>query len=334
MRRKGLLFLTVIFFGGLILASLAPKPIQAKEKVIKLKLANYTPPHSKVTLVAEEFAKDLEERTQGRIKIEYFRGGSLLKGPGMYKGIETGVADIGYSHILYTSGRMPVTETCALPLGYPSAWVSTHAVNDFYFKFRPQEWNKVKILWFNACAPPMIMSKKPVRALEDLKGLTLRAPGVAGKVVKALGGTPAPTPMMETYDAVAKGVLDGVYAVYEALKGLRFAEVVHYTTVSWHVGATFPFYMAMNKNSYNSLPTDLKEIFDNLCGEYRERYALVWNEIEIEGKNFGVKKGMKFIELSEKETVFVIEKAAQKLNLPVWQLDHALWKYFSRPASQ
>ena len=59
--------------------------------------------------------------------------------------------------------------------------------------------------------------------------------------------------------------------------------------------------MAMNKNSYKKLPPDLKEIFDNLCGEYRERTALMWNEIEIAGANFGKQKGIQFIELSDAE---------------------------------
>jgi TRAP-type C4-dicarboxylate transport system substrate-binding protein len=301
MRQKSLLTVAGIVCLGLMVALLPLKAAQAKDKVINLKLANYLPPLAKHTLIAGEFIRDLEARTGGRIKVKYFKGGSLLKGPGMYKGIEAGVADIGYAHVYYTPGRMPVTETIGLPIGYPSAWVSSHVANDFYFKFRPKEWDKVKVLWLNACAPPNIVTKKPVWKLEDLKGMTLRAPGIVGEVVKALGGTPAPTPMMETYDAIAKGVLDGIYAVYETLKAMRFAEVAKYNTVCWQVGASFPFYMIMNKNSYNRLPADLKEIFDNLCGEYRERYALMWNEIEIEGKNFGIQKGMKFIELSDEE---------------------------------
>ena len=159
----------------------------------------------------------------------------------------------------------------------------------------------IYFLWLNAAAPSLVISKKPVRKLEDLKGLSIRAPGVPGEIISALGGTPAPTPMMEVYDALAKGVNDGVYTPYETIKTFRFAEVVDYTTISWQVGNTYPFYVAMNKNSYKKLPPDLKEIFDNLCGEYRERYALMWNEIDIVGKNFGAKKGVEYIELSDAE---------------------------------
>ena len=301
MRRKSPLIMVGVVCLGLMVALLPFKTVQAKEEVINLKLANFFPPPAAQSKICEEFIKDLEMRTGGRIKVRYYPGGSLLKGPDMYQGIEGGIADIGYSHVYYTPGRMPVTEAVGLPLGYPSSLVSTHAMNDFYFKVRPKEWDKVKVLWLHAAMPSLILSKKPVRKLEDLKGLSLRAPGIPGDIIKALGGTPAPTPMMETYDAIAKGVIDGVYVPYEPLKTFRFAEVVEYTTLCWQIGNTYPWYMIMNKNSYKKLPPDLKEIFDSLCGEYGERYALMWNTIEFSGKIYGAQKGVEYIELSNEE---------------------------------
>ncbi|MFH1830691.1 MAG: TRAP transporter substrate-binding protein [Pseudomonadota bacterium] len=304
MRQKSVL--SVLMVGGilclaLMVCFLSLGTVQAKGKVIELKCANFFPPPSKQSKVCEEFINDLEARTDGRIKVQYFAGGSLLKGPAMYKGIETGIVDMGYSHVFYTPGRMPVTELASLPLGYQSAWVASHVLNDFYYKVQPKEWDNVKLLWLNGCPPCIILSTKPVRNLEDLKGLSLRAPSVAGDIVKALGGTPSPTPMAETYDAIAKGVNDGGYLVYECLKTWRLAEVVDYATICWQMGNTYPFYMAMNKNSYKNLPPDLKGIFDKLVGEYMVRSTLMWNQIDLGGKNFGTQKGVEYIELSEQE---------------------------------
>jgi TRAP-type C4-dicarboxylate transport system substrate-binding protein len=231
----------------------------------------------------------------------------------MYQGIETGVVDIGYSHVYYTPGRMPVTEFCGLPFGFPSAWVASHVVNDFYLKVRPKEWDKVRLLWFNGSAPNSILTaSKPVRTLEDLKGLKIRAPSMVGEIIDDLGGTPTPTPVVEVYDTMAKGVNDGAYLNYEVLKTFRLAEVTKYTTECWQTGSTYPFYMAMNKNSYKKLPPDLKEIFDLLCGEYAERYALMWNEIEFGGVIFGLQKGVQFIDLSDEEAA-KWKKAVQPL---------------------
>ncbi len=276
-------------------------------KVIRLKVAMYFPPPAGQAKVLGEFCRELEQRTDGQVKVDYYAGGSLLKAPAMFDGVVNGIADIGYSHVYYTAGRMPVTEAAGLPLGYPSAWVASQALNDFYQKFKPKEFDAVKVLWLNASPNSAIAtSKKPIRKLADLKGLTIRAPGQAGEIIKALGGTPAPTPMMEVYDALAKGVLDGEASNFETLFAFKFAEVVKYTTSVWQINNPFPFYFVMNKNSYKKLPPDIKTIFDTLVGEYKERYILTWNAVDFIGKAFGTKKGVTFIELPSDE-------------LPMWQ---------------
>jgi TRAP-type C4-dicarboxylate transport system substrate-binding protein len=198
---------------------------------------------------------------------------------------------------------MPVTEFAALPFGYQSAWVSSRVLNDFYTKFKPKEWDSVKVLFLNGSAPSPLLSTKPVEKLEDLKGLTIRAPGQIAEIVSALGATPSPTPIVETYDAISKGVSQGAYLAIEGLKTFRLADVCKYLTNSWQVGNTFPFYLIMNKNSYNKIPADLKKIFDKLVGEYAERVALMWNNVDIEGMNYGVEKGVRFIELSDQEAL-------------------------------
>jgi TRAP-type C4-dicarboxylate transport system substrate-binding protein len=210
----------------------------------------------------------------------------------------TGIADIGYSHVYYTAGRMPVTEATGLPLGYSSGWVASQVMNDFYQEFKPKEFDQVKVLWLNASPCSAIATaKKPIRRLEDLKGLTIRAPGLPGEIIKALGGTPAPTPMIEVYDAIAKGVIDGETSNFETLFAFKFAEVVKYTTSIWQINHPFPFYLVMNKNSYNKLPADIKAIFDQLVGEYKERYILTWNAVDFVGKAFGLSKGVEIIDL-------------------------------------
>lgn len=274
----------------------------APGEVIELKVANYFPAPAAQSVLLEEFSRELEKRTDNRIKIDYFAGGSLLGPPAMFDGIVDGVADIGYSHVYYTPGRMPVTEAIGLPLGYPSAWVSAQVINDFYAEFTPKEFDDVVVLLMNTSPPSAIAtSKVPIRKLEDLRGLTIRAPGLAGEVMKALGGTPAPNPMPEVYDAIAKGVLDGESSNYETLKAFKFAEVVNYTTSIWQITHPYPFYLVMNKDSYAKLPPDIKEIFDNLVGEYKERCALTWNSIDFVGKQAGMTEGVEFIELSAAE---------------------------------
>jgi TRAP-type C4-dicarboxylate transport system substrate-binding protein len=153
----------------------------------------------------------------------------------------------------------------------------------------------------HASNPNVVITKKPVKSLGDMKGLTIRAPGRVGNTIKALGATPAPTPIMETYDGIAKGVLDGVNTPFETLRTFRFAEVAKYVTTSWQVGNLYTFYVAMNLNSYKKIPADLRPVFDELVGEYKERMALMWNSIDFAGKNFAQEKGTEFIDLSPEQ---------------------------------
>ena len=301
MGKKRSVLLTGIICAMFMLLTLPVSQAPAAEQAINLKVANFFPPPSGQSKMTEEFAAELERRSNGKLKVQFFGGGSLLSAPAMFKGIESGITDIGYSHVYYTPGRMPATEGIGLPLGTPTAWVGAHMGYDFYEKFKPKEFGGVRVLCLHGNAPSLLISNKPVEKLEDMKGLIIRAPGIVGEVIAALGGTPAPTPMMEVYDAIAKGVINGVYSPYETLKTFRFAEVAKYVTVAWQIGSVYPFYLAMNKNSYNKLPRDMQSLVDTLSGEYQERYALMWNQIELVGKAFGAEKGVKFIELSDQE---------------------------------
>jgi len=291
-------FLVLVLMAMALIFSFGGLQANAAD-TFKFKFAHIFPGPAKQSVICQEFVKELEVRTNGRIKTQYLGGGSLLKPPGMYKGVEMGIADMGFAHVEYTPGRFPVTEACDLPLGYPSGYVSSEVVGDFYNKFKPKEFDKVKVLWMHASGPNVMISTKPINTLDDLKGMTIRAPGRVGDTVKALGASPAPLPIMEVYDGLAKGVIQAVNIPFETLKTFRFAEVAKEVTASWQVGNIYTFYLIMNKRSYNKLPADLKEILAELSGEYREKFALMWNEIDFAGLDYGKEKGVVFKELSD-----------------------------------
>ncbi len=293
----GLLAAFCLVFSATIFTS-----CEVSAQAVRLKAATYFPPTAMQSTLLEEFCRELERRTGGQVKVDFFAGGSLVTPVATFDGVAKGIADIGYSHLYYTPGRMPVMEAIGLPLGYPSAWVSGQVMNDFYRQFQPKEFDPVRVLWMNTSPPSAIATtKRPIRRMEDLRGLTIRAPGIAGEVIRALGGTPAPTPMPEVYDAMRKGVLDGEASNYETLRTFRFAEVVKFSTTVWQITNPFPFYLAMNKDTYARLPADIKVIFDSLVGEYKEQYIAMWNAVDFAGRDYGIEKGIEFIELSPEE---------------------------------
>jgi len=101
------------------------------DKSIELIYSNFFPPVHVQSQLAESWIKEIEKRTNGRVKFSYFPGGTLLKGPQIYDGVLKGITDIGMSCFAYTRGRFPAMEAIDLPLGYPSGKVATQVINKF-----------------------------------------------------------------------------------------------------------------------------------------------------------------------------------------------------------
>ena len=278
--------------------------------VIKLKVANYFPPMHMNSVMMGKFCDELNKKLAGKVELTQYAGGTVLTAPKMAAGVATGIADIGLSHCAYSRGRFPVTEIMELPLGYPSGWVGTHVSTDFYNKFKPKEWDVYHPLMFATSGPNILQTlNKPVKTLEELKGLKIRGTGRVGDLVKALGAVPMPIEMVDLYESLRRGVIDGTYTPMETLKGFKIGEVEKYATASWKVGNTYAFYVIMNKNKWNSLPADVKNIITDYCKEFLERWAVEWNNIDIEAADFFKKQGGQIINLSDAEAARWVKAA-------------------------
>ena len=308
MKRSSVLKVLVIamFLSVLIV----PFQGHAQEKVITLKVANWFPVAHKQTPLLESWGKDLEKRTNGKVKVNYYPAGTLVPAPQSYDAVTKGISDVG-NHVLgYTVGRFPLTEVLDLPLGYPNNTVPTKLANAFYAKFKPKEFNDVKVLWFHAQAPGIVHTKtKPITKLEDLKGMKMRTYGSNAKLMSLLGGTPVAMPMTDVYDALSRGVAEGLMCAYEATEGFRFGDQLKYSTENYATSYSAVFAIVMNKDKWNSLPPDIQKIIDTMSKEYIEKYAAMWDDIEISGKAYLVKRGNKINTLSKEEEAKWVEKA-------------------------
>ncbi len=271
-------------------------------EVIKLKVAEFNPATHPTSVLAQKFCDEVTKRSNGRAELSFYPGGILLSAPKMFAGVTQGIADIGFSHVAYTRGRFPVTEMFELPLGFPSSFVTGQAYNDFYEKFKPAEWNGVHVFHFYTTAPSLVQTaSKPIRTLEDMKGVKIRATGQSSEVVKALGGNPLPIEMPDLYEALRRGVIDGATLDLSPLKYYKFADVIKYVTASWRVGTQYVFYAVMNLNKWNSLPPDIKKILADAASEMKEKQILLWDQIGIEGRDYFKAQGGQIISLPDAE---------------------------------
>jgi len=281
-----------VVFVVSFLFSMVSSPYAAE--VIKLKFANFFPPTHMNSVLMGKYCEELNKKLAGKVDLTQYTGGTLLSAPKMAAGITSGIADIGLSNFSYTRGRFPVMEIMELPLGFPSAWIAGHVANDFYNKYQPKDFEGYQALMFSS-APVLVIQtvSKPVRTLDDVKGLKLRAIGRVSDVVKALGAIPIPLEAADLYDGLKRNVIEGALISAETMKGFKTGELIKYVTPSWRIGISYCFYVAMNKQKWNSLPADVQKVMTDFSRGFVERWTLEWTHIDIEGMEFFKSNGGK-----------------------------------------
>ncbi len=278
----------------------APRPAQAADPV-KLNYSIFFPAPHKMTVLATEWAQEVEKRTGGAVKITLFPGGTLTPADKCYDGVVKGISDIGFSVLAYTRGKFPLTEVTDLPLGIRSGLTASRLINAYYEKFKPAEFNEVKVLYFHGHGPGLLHTKKPVNTLADLKGMKIRCTGMAAKIVSALGAVPVAMPMGETYDALSRGVVDGSMAPQESLQGWKWGEVVKYTIENFGSSYSTGFFVVMNLDKWKALPPAVQKTIDEVSREWVDKTGRLWDEIDKEGRQFTLARGNQVIALSQEE---------------------------------
>ena len=224
------------FFIFVCMVALAAFVLPARafsaESVVRMKYVSFMPPTHPISVLSDQWCKELEKRTNGRVKVTFFPAGTLVSAIQIYDSVVKGVADIGFGIMSYTPGRMPLSEFIVLPNGYKSGAQASRMSNAFYKKFKPKEFDDVKVFYLSAHGPAFFHTKKLVQKIEDLKGLRIKGDGNTSKVIAASGATPTTMPMLETYDGIKRGLADGVLNPMETLKGWKFSEVCKYTYVN------------------------------------------------------------------------------------------------------
>jgi TRAP-type C4-dicarboxylate transport system substrate-binding protein len=268
---------------------------------VKLNYSIFFPQPAPQSRVAAEWAKEIEKRTDGKVQITMYYGGTLTPAPQCYDGVVKGISDIGMSVLAYTRGRFPLTEVADLPLGIKSGLVATKLINEYYNKFKPKEFDEVKVMYLHGHGPGILHTKNEVKNLEEFKGMKIRCTGLAAKIVEKLGGTPVAMAMGETYDSLSKGVVEGSLGPYEALKTWKWGEVIKFTTEDWGASYSTGFFVVMNKGKWSSLPPKFQKVIEKINEEWIVKQGNNWDEVDKAGKDFALKLGDKIVTLSKAE---------------------------------
>jgi len=283
---KKAMFGLAALLGAALVGANAQDAKKAPE--VTLKYANFPPSSTFPCVQMERFAKELEARTEGRVKIKTYPGGTLLAAKDIFDGVIAGTADIGNFAMSYQPGRFPVAESVDLPHFFHDAKTATRALEAVVDAFKPAEFKDVVVLSVFTCPPAVVMSKPPVNGIADLKGLAIRSSGTAAEVFKRIGGTPVAMPQSEVPDALQKGLIVGNMSSAEVLKDMDYAKTC--PNVLQADLSVVSFAVVMNKRKFERLPKDLQEVLlalgreqSHWTAEYVDQHAadaVEWGKAE------------------------------------------------------
>ena len=295
-----MVLLTVVFLSSLIMSSHHAKA--APEEPIKLTLASWSPPMQVINRGGiDPWIKEVEKRTGGKVKITNFPGASLGKPPDHYDLAVKKLAHIATVVPSFSFGRFPLSGVMELPFLAPNPTASSKTFWELYKKFPEiqKEFGEVKVIAFFTNDPMQIhTSKKPIRALDDLKGLKIRAGDkLTADMLKTLGATPIFMSITDVYIALERGTIDGAFYTLEAVRGFKLQEVSKYCTVvnfnCLRMG------LVMNLESWNSLQKDIQGIIgEELGGSYFVNLVSAGYEADI-------KNGIKAMEDAGNKMIYL-----------------------------
>ncbi|PKN66003.1 MAG: C4-dicarboxylate ABC transporter substrate-binding protein [Deltaproteobacteria bacterium HGW-Deltaproteobacteria-15] len=304
-----LFFLAITFFT--VNLSRAAEPIE-------LKLTHWVPADNVMHKdVFVPWAKMVEEKTAGKVKVTIYPSELLSKARDTYESVVNGTADIGFSHLGLNPGVFTVNQIFGLPFLYPEAPEGSRIITEVYEKepVLQSEFKDVKLLWFMSSTMLRLhTATKPIRTLEDLKGMKIRTGGgPQAATLKTLGATPVAISPPDVYTALERGTVDGLTFPWEAVDSYKIDEVTKYHNTAGLWGG--PFYVVMNLKKYNSLPPDVRKALDSLSGKWASEFSTDLREKADIASREKIRKlkGHEFIDFSREEVVRWKSAA-----MPIW----------------
>ncbi|MBS4024551.1 MAG: TRAP transporter substrate-binding protein, partial [Clostridia bacterium] len=248
------------------------------------------------------FARELEQATNGRVKITFHVANSLVGANELYDSAVTGVADIVFTLPGYTPGQFPLTSVADLPGIFNTPIQASKALLELYdtTPALQNEYRNTKVLMFGTTDIGQIKTTRPITRLEDLRGLRLRSPGaVQNSVITALGAIPVTLPASDVYDAIERRMVDGTLMPPSTIISFNLHEVVTHITMA-NLYAS-PLVAAMNLNTFNKLSPGDQKIILELGRKYSPMLGVLYQSNQTNGLNAARNRQIEIIELSPAE---------------------------------
>jgi TRAP-type transport system periplasmic protein len=270
----------------LSVAALAACTAPASDATVLVYATPYAPTHP-FSRADREWMDFVEHRSHGHLRIRPSWQGALLSSEHSLIELRHGVADVGLITPIYVKGGVHLIRvqsgfySGARTIGQQVALYRCLEASNPEFA---RELSGLKVLAVQGGSLPGIVTRdRPVRSLEDLRGLRIRAPTELLPVLHDLGSDPVNMPMGEVYSALAKGIIDGVIAPMDTFRSLHFDEVAHwYTALSVPRGA-YPA-RAISLRRWAKLSPADREVLEESISVWEAALARQTDRAQAEGE--------------------------------------------------
>ncbi|MCM3159879.1 TRAP transporter substrate-binding protein [Metabacillus litoralis] len=267
-----------------------------------LKLAEIQPEDYPTTVGAKEFAKLVEEKTDGRYKVEVYAGGQLGDEKSAIEQVQLGSIDVARVN------AGPLTEfsddigVLALPYIFRDEIHQWDVLNGEVGKellktLEPS--NMIGLSFYDSGKRSFYNSKKPIETPEDLEGLKIRVQqsDMVIDMVKALGASATPMAFEEVYSGIQTGVIDGAENNFPSYYSTNHFEVAKYYTLDGH--STTPELLVMSKSTWDQLSDGDKKAFEEAAMESVDVQRKAWDELEEKARTDIEANGNEIIEIED-----------------------------------
>ena len=258
------------------------------------------PPGVHISKFFQGWAAKVNKVNPGALTIKVIAGTTLGNVRTIYGNVRNDVANIGWVSTGTVTGKFKKVNVTRLPGLYTNAERASVAMWKLYKKgLFDAEFDEVTPLAIHTFPKFSIHTTFPVKKFEDLKGKKLAIfSRVAGDVVKSYGATPISVPLPRTYQAVQKGLVDGVLTVWTAFFPFKLQEVVknHFEVNSGGATST----VVANPKSLAGLGPEAKRILAAHSGEgFSRSLGKFWDGVWLGSKKaIGKMPGQVMVELS------------------------------------
>lgn len=264
---------------ALVLALAAALPFGARDAAAAdytLRLSSWgSPTVPQVSVYVPAFKKAVEEGSKGRIEVQAFSAGALVKEQDVPSAVQSRVVDISLSTIGAWTSVSPVAALMNSIVFRPTGtdFQQFAGAGSALSKALDASLRKHDVVLLSVLdnGPPMIVSRNKMADPRDFKGKSIRVYDKASaEIVHTLGAAPSTMPVSDVYPALQRGTVQAAIGGIQGITGLKEYEVAKYLLDGngvWGVGVTT---YVMNGNALKDLPPDLQQVVLN-AGESAEK---------------------------------------------------------------